>query len=64
MPVVSGASSLNDPTGPHAVSTYSYKLDAHGNWTERRQKRTGVDDDDSTYGPVRTLIRTITYYGP
>jgi YD repeat-containing protein len=54
---------LNDPAGPHAVSTYAYSLDAHGNWTERRQQRTGVDDDDSTYGPVGTLMRTITYYG-
>lgn len=54
---------LNDRAGPHAVSTYAYTLDAHGNWTQRRQKRTGVDDDDSTYGAVGTLIRTITYYG-
>ena len=54
---------LNDPTGPHAVSTYAYTFDAHGNWTERRQTRTGVSDDNDDYGLVGTLVRTITYYG-
>jgi hypothetical protein len=53
---------LNDPAGPHAVSTYAYKFDAHGNWIERTQKRTGVSDDGSDYGHVGTLIRAITYY--
>jgi len=53
---------VNDPTGPHAISTYAYSFDAHGNWTTRHQKRTGVSDDNYDYGPVRTLIRTITYY--
>jgi hypothetical protein len=55
---------LNDPAGPHAVSTYSYVFDTHGNWTERREQRTGVAEDSYDYGPVGTLVRTITYYGP
>jgi YD repeat-containing protein len=53
---------LNDPKGPHAISTYTYTFDAHGNWTERHEKRTGVPDDNYDYGPVGTLVRTITYY--
>ena len=54
---------LNNPRRPHAVSTYSYDFDAHGNWIKRYQKRTGVSDDSYDYGKVGTLIRTITYYG-
>ena len=54
---------LNNPKRPHAVSTYTYDFDAHGNWIKRHQKRTGVSDDSYDYGKVGALIRTITYYG-
>jgi len=54
---------LNDPKRPHAVSTYSYDFDEHGNWIKRYQIRTGVSDDSYDFGKVGTLIRTITYYG-
>lgn len=54
---------LNDPKRPHAVSTYTYAFDAQGNWTQRREKRSGVGDDSYDYGPAGMLIRTITYYG-
>lgn len=53
---------LNDPKGPHAKMTYSYDFDAGGNWIRRRETREPLADN-YPYGPVGTLIRTITYYG-
>jgi hypothetical protein len=53
---------LNDPKLPHARMRYSYDFDMRGNWIRRREIREPLSGD-YPYGPVGTLIRTITYYG-
>lgn len=54
---------LNDPEKPHAHMLYRYDFDAHGNWVRRYETRSGVPDDDYQFGPIGTLVRTITYFG-